>query len=351
MNREVLLEKVRVLEPDAPVKSTGIFKGKSAGILNWNDILYPKFYTTYKQLLANFWVPDDVSMVKDLKDWNTLPEPIKETFLTLSIMLSALDSIQTHAVTDLNRYIVDVGAKHILSNIGQQETIHTQCYSYINASLISVEEQRKRFNELLKNEHVIKRNLPIAEAYEKFSDKPTPQNSFEVLVNSTNLEGIYFVSAFVFFYALARKNKMMGSATMISYINRDEMVHFDFIGNLLRILLNEYPELNTKENVDYIYRTVAHAVELEKEWAYHILGDLEDELDIDMDEYEEYIEYLANKRLRLMGLENYYQDRKNVMPWIQTFDENSINKTKTDQFENKPRTYGKASVDNGFDEL
>lgn len=351
--REITIEKVRILEPEEKTKAKGIFIGKSNGLLNWNNILYPKFYNVYKQLLANFWKPEDVSMVNDTKDWKKLPDDLQDAFLTISIMLSALDSMQTHAVTDMGRYIKDTATKHILVNIAQQETIHTQCYSYINSDLINVDEQERRYDELLKNENILARNIPIANAYEEFYENPTPQNLLKVLVNSTNLEGIYFVSAFVFFYALDRRNLMKGSSTMISYIHRDEMVHFDFIGGLIRILMAEFPELNTKENVQYIYDTVNSAVELEKDWAYSIFtDDILDYLDIDMDEYEMYIEYLANKRLRIMGLEDLYEGvTENPMPWIKTFDEDSINKTRTDQFEAKPRTYSKVGADNGFDEL
>lgn len=345
------INKVRILTPDGPTIAEGIFKGQASGVLNWDEILYPKFYKVFRQLLANFWKPDDVSMVDDLRDFPTLSPKVQETFATFSVMLSVLDSVQSHTLSDIQRYVSDTATKHILANLNQQETIHTQCYSYMNSSLLRSETVSKLFETLLNSEHVQRRNMPIVEAYEAFSDEPTVENLFKVLVHSTNLEGIYFVAAFVFFFSLARQNKMMGSATMISYIQRDEMVHYDFIANLLRILMNEYPHLNTPENVKYIYDTVSEAVEAEKDWAYHILDPIADELDIDMDEYEEYIEYLANKRLRLLGVDNLYPDRKNVMPWIHTFDEQSTNKTKTDQFEKKPRTYGKAGVDNGFDEL
>lgn len=351
--RELELEKVRVLVPENKTVAGGIFKSEGSGALNWNKILYPKFYNVFKQLLANFWKPEDVSMVNDLKDWKTVPEEIQDVFLTISVMLSTLDSMQSKGVFNLFNYITDTATQHILINIAQQETIHTQCYSYINSDLVSGEEQDKLYNELLMNENILSRNIPIGEAYDTFMNNSTPENLLKFLVNSTNLEGIYFVSAFVFFYALDRKNKMKGSSTMISYIHRDEMVHFDFIGGLVRILMTEYPELNTKENVEYIYNTVDTAVEAEIDWAYSIFTDeVLDYLDVDMEEYEAYIRYLANKRLRIMGLENYYDNvDENPMPWIKTFDEGSLNNTRTDQFEAKPRTYAKVGVDNGFDEL
>lgn len=346
-----VLKKVRLMNPDGPTKATGIFKGEASGFLNWNDIPYTKFYRVFKQLLANFWIPDDVSMENDKKDWETLDEDIKDAYLDISVMLDGLDSVQALAVSDFKNFLIDVASKHILINIDQQETIHTQCYTYMQASLIPVEEQNMRFNRVKKDPILLARNEPIIASYEKFQKNPTPQNLFEALINSTNLEGIFFYVGFAFFYALARKNLMMGSSTMISYIHRDEMVHFDFIAVLIRILLTEYPELNTDENMQYIYDTVDKAVELEKKWAEHVLEDIADKLDIDMDEFNEYIEYIANKRLGILGLDNLYEARENVMPWIKTFDDESISNTRSDQFEVKPRSYAKAGADNGFDEL
>ena len=76
---------------------------------------------------------------------------------------------------------------------------------------------------------------------------------------------------------------MLKTSTMISYIQRDEMQHAYFISQFIRILLTENPELNTEENIDYIYQTISQAVELEKEWASVILKDIEG---IDLDEFE-----------------------------------------------------------------
>lgn len=70
-----------------------------------------------------------------------------------------------------------------------------------------------------------------------------------------------------------------------------------------------------------------------------------------MDEYDGYVEYLANKRFRQLGLDNYFEERDNPMPWIRVFSDEMINETKSDFFEQKSRTYTKVSQSNGFDEL
>lgn len=335
-----------------PVRATGVFQGEASGFLNWNDIPYSKFYDVYNKVLENFWKPSTVSMSDDIKQWDTLDDKIKERFKEIITMIAGLDALQTPTLLEILRFVKDPAVKAIIANFAQQESIHNESYSYVDASLISLEDQKEVFNRIKQHPQVVKRNKPIVDAYQKFTDDPTPQNLFEALIHSTNLEGVYFYSAFAFFYNLHRQELMPGTSTMISYIHRDEMVHFDFIVMLVQILMYEYPELNTEENTEFIYDTIDDAVKLEQEWIDVMLGDIEDIADIDVVEFHEYIEYLANKRLRMFGLKNLYEDYKeNPMPWIKTFDDESIGLTKTDFFEQKSREYAKVGKSNGFDEL
>ena len=72
------LTKIQLLNPDFPNKSTGIINGKSSGILNWNDIAYPKMYDLYQTLLSNFWKPQDVSANNEGYDIRSIsPEGLK----------------------------------------------------------------------------------------------------------------------------------------------------------------------------------------------------------------------------------------------------------------------------------
>ncbi|MEH6945597.1 ribonucleotide-diphosphate reductase subunit beta [Bacillus sp. JJ634] len=346
------IKKIRMLEPTYPTKATGVFKGEASGFLLWNDIQYEKFYDTYTQLINNFWKPSSVNMIQDKKQWGELDEDIQDVFLDILTMIAGMDSLQTPTLVEFLRYVKDPAVKAILANMAQQESIHNESYSYILASLIPLDKQKQLFDRIKQHPQVIKRNQPIVDAYQTFVDDPTPQHLFEALIHSTNLEGIYFYLAFAFYYNLGRQNLMTGSATMISYIHRDEMVHFDFIGMLIQILMYEYPELNTEKNKQFIYNTLQHAVELEKEWSEYMLEDIQAKADLDLEEFYEYIEYIANKRLRMLGLDNLYKDYPdNPMPWIKTFDDESISLTKTDFFEQKSRTYSQVNASNGFDEL
>ena len=342
------LTKIKLLNPDFPNKSTGIINGKSSGILNWNDIAYPKMYDIYQTLLSNFWKPQEINMQDDIKQWDLLSNQEKDVFLRINTQLASLDSLQTPTMSQVMDYVSDSSFKAIFAVISQQEAVHNESYSYILSSLIPIGEQNERFNQA-KSDHIVrKRNQLILDAYEEFRQNPTSQSLFNLCVNSINLEGIYFYAGFAFFYHLARQQKMLKTSTMISYIQRDEMQHAYFIAQFIRILLTENPGLHTDENTKYIYQTINEAVELEKEWAHYILSEIKG---IDLEEFEGYVEYLANKRLRQLGLKNLYKERNNPMPWIQIFGDEMMNETKSDFFEQKSRTYSKVSQSNGFDEL
>jgi len=342
------LTKIKLLNPEYPNKSTGIVNGKSSGILNWNDIAYPQMYDFYQTLLSNFWKAQEINMQDDIKQWDSLSETEQDVFLRINTQLASLDSLQTPMMSQVMDYVTDSSFKAIFAVISQQEAVHNESYSYILSSLVPLHEQNERFDQAKNDPIVQRRNALILEAYENFRNHPTPVNLFQLAVNSINLEGIYFYAGFAFFYNLARRQKMLKTSTMISYIQRDEMQHAYFISQFIRILLSENPELNSKENIAYLYETINRAVELEKEWAHVILKDIEG---IDLREFERYVEYLANKRFRQLGLKNLYPDQENPMPWIHVFSDEMINETKSDFFEQKSRTYTKVTHSNGFDEL
>lgn len=342
------LSKIQLLNPEHPNQSSGIINGQSSGILNWNDLRYPQMYDLYQTLLSNFWKAHEINMQDDVKTWDYLSATEKDVFLRINTQLAALDSLQTPTMSEVMNYVTDSSFKAIFAVISQQEAVHNESYSYILSSLIPTGEQKQRFDEAKSDPIVNKRNQFILKYYQQFKDNPTPLHLFKLAVSSINLEGIYFYSGFAFFYHLARNQKMLKTSTMISYIQRDEMQHAYFISQFIRIILAENTELNTDENIEFIYETIKHAVELEKEWSNVILNDIEG---IDLEEFHLYLEYLANKRFRQLGLDNGYPERDNPMPWIHVFSDEMMNDTKSDFFEQKSRTYTKVSSSNGFDEL
>lgn len=345
---EHLLEKVKTLEPMNPNKSTGVFGGKSSGILNWNDIAYPHWYKIYKRLIGNYWQADEVNMSGDVKQFPQLTKAEQDAYLKIIGLLSTLDAPQTRTALLISLYATDSSVQSIMAVIAQQEAVHNESYSYVLSSVVSLAEQNESFQLGRKDPILLKRNEFIMEQYNEFVENPTLENILKTLVYSALLEGMFFYSGFAFFYNLARHNKMVGTSTMVSYINRDELEHGRFIGELFRATLDENPDHNTKELTDWVYKHFEKSVELEIEWSTYVLADLEG---IDLEEMSGYVKYRANKMLRMMGLSEIYPDHiENPMKWIRAYVDN-FDGTKTDFFEQKSRQYTKTSNLNGFDDL
>ncbi|GGA34238.1 ribonucleotide-diphosphate reductase subunit beta [Psychrobacillus lasiicapitis] len=343
------MEKAKTLEPRNPNKSTGIFNGQSSGILNWNDIAYPHWYKIYKRLLGNYWQADEINMSSDVKQFPNLTKAEQEAYLKVIGLLATLDAPQTRTALLISLYATDPSVQSIMAVIAQQEAVHNESYSYVLSSVVSLDEQNKSFDFGRTDAILLKRNENIIKYYNEFVENPTTENMVKTLTYTTLLEGLFFYSGFAFFYNLARYNKMVGTSTMISYINRDELEHGRFISELFRATLSENPALNNENMIGWVYDQFKESVELEIEWSNYVLKDIEG---IDLDDMQGYIKYRANKMLRLLGLNEIYPEyAENPMKWIRAYADN-IDGTKTDFFEQKSRQYVKVNaIDNGFDDL
>ena len=153
-------------------------------------------------------------------------------------------------------------------------------------------------NEILyqwKNDaHLLKRNEFIGNAYNSFLEDKRPFNFLKVLIANYILEGIYFYSGFMFFYNLARNNKMSGSVQNIRYINRDENTHLWLFRSIILELRKEEPELFTKENEDVLKGMLLEGCKQEIEWGMYIIGNDIPGLNEQM--VKDYIKYLGNLR-------------------------------------------------------
>lgn len=343
------MQKAKTLEPRNPNKSTGIFNGRSSGILNWNDIAYPHWHKMYKRLLGNYWQADEINMSNDIKQFASLSQSEQDAYLKIIGLLATLDAPQTRTALLLSLYATDPSVQSIMAVIAQQEAVHNESYSYVLSSVVSLDQQNKAFEFGRTDKILLKRNQNIAKYYNDFVENPTTENIVKTLTYTTLLEGLFFYSGFAYFYNLARYNKMVGTSTMISYINRDELEHGRFISELFRATLSENPELNNEELIGWVYEQFKESVELEIEWSEYVLADIEG---IELEEMHGYIKYRANKMLRLIGLSEIYPEYvENPMKWIRAYADN-IDGTKTDFFEQKSRQYVKVNaIDNGFDDL
>jgi ribonucleoside-diphosphate reductase beta chain len=338
----------KLYDPTAPNRGTGIVNGESSNVLNWDDLQFPWAYPMYKNMMANFWIPEEISMSEDKLQFKLLTPKQQFAFKRIIGLLAFLDSIQTDFSGKVSEYLTDSSISALMKILAFQEVVHNQSYSYALSTLVTKSEQDEIF-EYWKHDPVLReRNDFVAEAYQEFSDNPTPQTLLRAIVLDVVLEGLYFYAGFAFFYNLARDQKMLGTSRIINYINKDEQIHVRLFTEIYKELVKQYPELDSPENRQFVVDTFREAAELEIKWGEYVIGDTFD--NIDMNDLSSYIKFIANKRVGQFNIEErpFEGYRTNPLKWIVIFED--TNASKQDFFEGKSRQYAKP-VDNGFDDL
>ena len=334
------MQRKKIYNPESNegVSDRKIFGGNPTGIFELNKIKYQWAYNLWDMMLNNTWFPKEVDMTQDVRDYKLLTEQEKISYDKALSQLIFMDSLQTNNLIDnINPFITTPEINLILVRQAYEEALHSQSYAVMVDSISSNTDE---IYEMWRSDKQLKgKNDYIASVYEKLAKDPTDEQIVKAMFANQILEGLYFYSGFTFFYTLARSGKMLGSAQMIRFIQRDEVTHLLLFQNMINSTKRERPDLFTNELIDEVYHMFEEAVQLEISWGKYItngqiLG-LTDEI------IDEYIKYLANDRLKAVGLKPLY-DAKHPIKWVDSF--SKFNDQKTNFFEGNVTNYSKGSL-------
>lgn len=317
--------------------------GNTTNLNDFNNLKYPWTSDWYRQAMNNFWVPEEISLAQDLKDYPKLSVHEKSAYDKILSFLIFLDSIQTANLPRISEYITANEVNLCLSIQTFQESLHSQSYSYMLDTICSPEERNEILYQWKDDKHLLDRNTLIGNIYNEFTTSSDKKTFLKVLMANYILEGIYFYSGFMFFYNLSRNGKMPGSAQEIRYINRDENTHLWLFRNIIIELQKEEPELFTDENINMIKDLLKQGVEQEIEWGKYVIGDNIPALSSKM--VEDYILYLGNLRWSGLGYGTLYEghnEEPEDMKWVGQY--SNANMVKTDFFEARSTAYAKSTA-------
>lgn len=334
------LERKKIFNEDGQRGTQRLINGNTTNLREWNRIKYDWAHKLYRTMLNNFWIPEEIPLASDAKEFQELSVAERRAFDKTISFLNFLDSIQGENLPNIHEYVTAPEVSSLLNIQAFQEEIHAQSYSYILDSVCSPETRENIYDEWRNDEHLMKRNRFIADLYQQFVDKKDDHQFVRTCMANFLLESLYFYSGFSFFYALARQGKMTATATIIKYIQRDELTHVVLFQNMIREIRKENPELFTPEFVNELREMTRTAVEHEIEWGKYITNNQIQGLNNEV--LEKYIKFLSNERLSRLGFEILYPEiHTHPMKWVESF--SNLNATKTDFFEQKVTNYTKAS--------
>jgi ribonucleoside-diphosphate reductase beta chain len=334
------LEKKRLFNESGQRGTQRMIGGNTTNLREWNRIKYPWAAKLYRTMLNNFWIPEEVPLANDAKQFESLSPAERRAFDKTISFLNFLDSLQSVNLPNISDYITAPEVCSLLNIQTFQEEIHAQSYSYVLDSVCSPQTRENIYDEWRSDERLLERNKFIADLYQQFVDNPNDVNFVKTVIANYLLESLYFYSGFSFFYTLARQGKMTGTATMIKYIQRDELTHVVLFQNMFRELRTENPDVFTPELIEELRGMFHTAATHEIRWGQYVTNN--EILGINNDILERYIKYLANQRLKALDLEILYPAHtEHPMKWVDSFA--NLNQTKTDFFEQKVTNYTKAS--------
>lgn len=320
------------------VNDRKIFGGNPTGIFELNDIKYQWAYNLWEMMLNNTWFPKEVDMTRDVSDYKHLTDIEKAAYDKALSQLIFMDSLQTNNIIDnINPYVTSPEINLILVRQSYEEALHSQSYAVM---VDSISANSKEIYDLWRRDMMLKsKNDAIAKVYEELAKNPTETNFVKACFANQILEGIYFYSGFAYIYTLARSGKMLGSAQMIRFIQRDEVTHLVLFQNLINSLRKERADLFSEQLKSEVLEMFKEAVALEVAWGRYItsgqvLG-LTDAI------IEQYIQYLADDRLSSVGFTKLY-NVTNPIKWVDDF--SKFNDQKTNFFEATVANYSKGSL-------
>ena len=326
---------------DIETSKKRMINGNTTNLNDFNNMKYSWVSDWYRQGMNNFWIPEEINLAQDLKDYKRLTEEERTAYDKILSFLIFLDSIQTANLSNINNYITASEVNLCLTIQAFQEAVHSQSYSYMLDTICSPEKRNEILYQWKDDKILLERNKFIGDQYNTFLNEPTKHNLLRTIMANYILEGVYFYSGFMFFYKLERNGKMPGSAQEIRYINRDENTHLWLFRSIIRELQKEEPELFTEEIKEELREMIKTGVRNEIAWGEYVIGD--NIQGINKKLINDYIKYLGNMRASSIGLGKLYEGYdKNPAEWVdRQADANSV---KTDFFEAKSTAYAKAAT-------
>lgn len=268
--------------------------------VNWNKEDDGFTQAFWDQNVKQFWLPEEISVSKDLKTWNDLKESEKELYKKVLAGLTLLDTKQgNNGVPSMMSLTDNLQRKAVLSFMGTMEEIHAKSYSSIFMTLLTTTQIDELF-DWIESEPTLQRKADLILAqYENTTDQ---RSLYLSMVTSVFLESFLFYSGFFYPLYLAGQGKMVASGEIISLILRDESLHGKYIGLLAQEIYDTFNEDEKFKLKVKMYEIFEALMENEINYTKKIY-----EGSGLIDEVINFLQYNANRALENLGFEDYYK--------------------------------------------
>ena len=273
---------------------------------------------------ANHWMPQEVNMTADIALWKSedgLTEDERTIVKRNLGFFSTADSlVANNLVLALYRLVTNPECRQYILRQSLEEAIHTHAYQYCIESLGM--DEGEIFNMYREIPSVAKKAAWGLKYTQQISDPTfqtgTTETDKQLLRNLIAfycvLEGIFFYCGFTQILSMGRRNKMTGTAEQFQYILRDESMHVNFGIDVINQIKIENPHLWDEEMKNEAAQMILEGTELEIQYARDTMP--RGVLGMNASMMEEYLQFIANRRLTQIGLDEEFKGATNPFPWM-----------------------------------
>lgn len=307
----------------------------------YKPFAYPWAYDAWLMQQRIHWLPEEVPLADDVRDWKKNLAPAEKNLLTQIFRFFTQADIEVNNcyMRNYTRVFQPTEVQMMLSAFSNMETVHIAAYSHLLDTIGMPETEYHAFMK-----------------YKEMKDKYDYMQQFGVdtkLDIATTLavfgaftEGLQLFASFAILLNFPRFGKMKGMGQIVTWSVRDETLHTNSIIRLFHTFCEENPEVNSEELRQRLYVACNSIVTHEDAFIDLAFG-MGDVQGLTANEVKSYIRYIADRRLSQLGLQTMYQIDKNPLPWL----DDILNGVEhANFFENRVTEYTKAATQGSWDE-
>jgi ribonucleoside-diphosphate reductase beta chain len=271
---------------------------------------YPWAYEAWYTQQKIHWLPEEVPMNDDIRDWKYNLTPTEKNLLTQIFRLFTQSDIEVNNcyMKHYSRIFKPVEIQMMLTAFSNMETVHIVAYSHL---LDTVGMPEIEYQAFLKYKEMSAK----VDYMNQFSPDSIENIALTLAVFGAFTEGLQLFASFAILLNFQRFNKMKGMGQIVTWSVRDETLHTECIIRLFNTLKAENPSIWTEKMREKIYDVCHKIVHLEDSFI-ELAFEMGDVKGLHAKEVRQYIRYIADRRLVQLGLKETYMVEVNPLPWL-----------------------------------
>jgi ribonucleoside-diphosphate reductase beta chain len=328
-------------DPDVDIKHQPMFFGTRLGLARFDQVRYPVFEKLTREMKSKFWSEEEINLSQDKIDyWEKLQPNQRRIFEKNIAYQTVMDSVTSRAVMEAFLPWASLPElEECIKTWSFFEAIHNRAYQWIEQNLHL--DPSVHFDTILRDEGIMNRARTIVSYYDDFirysnrvkvfgygrhlAESSTlnltafehKRLAYRAMLSVYALESIRFYVSFACTFALAQQGLMTGNAKEIKLIARDEALHVGISLAIIRNWPKDDPDFDliAYEEKNWVILLFKEVVAQEAAWAEHLFSE-GPMLGLNHDLMVKYLEHLANKRLKNIGLDHVFANKSNPFKWM-----------------------------------